>query len=398
MERIHLQRFPSLKFQTRFCAVTVIIIGFLVLQICLTLEKSVFSIESNSNQPRTRQNKNILIWNSAERIETATFGLGNQPFIHHECEIPFCTLFDNASSLSLEKYDAIIFHVHTLWAMPMPTFRRLKHQRFIFLTQESPTSMSTSNFDVTTLGSMFNWTMSYKLNSDILFLYGRIRPRSSAPKTEEEANKMIKETNTRTGWKFASNKTRQVAWMASHCHTVSLREKYVNRLSKFISVDVYGDCGELTCERNHTHWLSYPSCYDMLENQYKFYLSFENSMCKDYVTEKFFEILKRNIIPVVYGEANYSQIAPVHSYINALDYTPRKLAQYLKRLNTNEKLYNQYFWWKEHYRVEAGVEQMARHGFCDLCKKLHQEQNSNKYYHELVSEWHPNTQCRQLMT
>ncbi|KAK4006477.1 hypothetical protein OUZ56_011631 [Daphnia magna] len=229
-------------------------------------------------------------------------------------------------------------------------------------------------------------------------LDGRIRPLSSAPKTDEEAYRMIKETDLGSITKLTHNKTRQVVWMASHCHTVSLREKYVNRLSKFISVDVYGDCGELTCERNHTHWLSDPSCYNILESKYKFYLSFENSMCKDYVTEKFFEILKRNIIPVVYGLANYSQIAPIHSYINALDYTPRKLAQYLKTLETNEKLYNQYFWWKNHYRVEAGVEQMARHGFCDLCKKLHQEINSTKYYQELVSEWHPDTQCRHLMT
>jgi alpha-1,3-fucosyltransferase len=133
-----------------------------------------------------------------------------------------------------------------------------------------------------------------------------------------------------------------------------------------------------------------------VEEKYKFYLSFENSICTDYATEKFFEILKHNMIPVVYGGANYSQIAPPHSYINALDFTPEKLAVYLKLVDSNDTLYNEYFWWKDHYEVEAGVEQMASHGFCDLCKKLHQDQGVIKYYSELVSEWHYNTQCHQF--
>jgi alpha-1,3-fucosyltransferase len=69
---------------------------------------------------------------------------------------------------------------------------------------------------------------------------------------------------------------------------------------------------------------------------------------------------------------------------------------YLKLVDSNDTLYNEYFWWKDHYEVEAGVEQMASHGFCDLCKKLHQDQGVIKYYSELVSEWHYNTQCHQF--
>ncbi len=342
-----------------------------------------------------RQNKNILIWNSPGRIETAAFGLGHEPFVQNGCEIQECVIFDNVSSLPLEEYDAIIMHMHELWLTTLPNFTRPEYQRLIFLTQESPASMP---LDVTKLNNTFNWIMSYRMNSDVRLLYGRIEPGPTAPKTLKEAQNLIDGTRLPTAKNYAKNKTRPVAWMVSRCNTHNLRETYVRQLSKFIPVDIYGGCGNLTCNRNGSHWLSYPECYDMLEQQYKFYLSFENSICTDYVTEKFFQIMDHNIVPVVYGGANYSQIAPPHSYINALDFTPAQLADYLKMLDANDMLYNEYFWWKGHYRVEAGVGQMARHGFCDLCKKLHQDEGISKLYQDLVPQWHADTQCYRFVS
>ena len=338
--------------------------------------------------------KTILIWNSAHRIETAAFGFGHEPFVQHGCEISDCILFDNATSpdlLPIEDYDAIILHMHELWITGHPIYNRKKHQRLIFLTQEAPTTMA---IDVNEMGNYFNWTMSYRFNSDIQLLYGRIHPGSTAPKSQEEVQKRIKEMNSNKN--YAAHKTQLVAWMVSHCDTHGLRETYVSQLNKFTPVDTYGACGNLTCSRNEDHWLSNPDCYKMIENKYKFYLSFENGICTDYVTEKFFELLNRDIIPIVYGGANYSQIAPPHSYINALDYTPEKLAEYLKILDANDTLYNEYFWWKDYYRVESGVEQMARHGFCDLCKKLYHDEGVIKYYPELETDWGPNMVCKQV--
>jgi alpha-1,3-fucosyltransferase len=121
-----------------------------------------------------RENKTILIWNGANRIETSAFGLGYQPFLQNGCEISDCVVFDNKSSiLPLEEYDAIIVHMHELWLTQMPNFDRRAHQRLIFLTQESPTTIPV---DVTYFGNLFNWTMTYKLNSDVRLLYGRILP------------------------------------------------------------------------------------------------------------------------------------------------------------------------------------------------------------------------------
>ena len=42
-------------------------------------------------------------------------------------------------------------------------------------------------------------------------------------------------------------------------------------------------CGNKKCPRNKAK-----QCFQMLNKEYKFYLAFENSNCRDYITEKFF--------------------------------------------------------------------------------------------------------------
>jgi len=83
------------------------------------------------------------------------------------------------------------------------------------------------------------------------------------------------------------------------------------------------------------------------ESGYKFYLSFENSFCTGYVTEKFYKALELDIIPVVMGGADYKARAPPKSYIDVLDFdTPAELAAFLLDLAGNEEEYLSYFWWK----------------------------------------------------
>lgn len=59
-----------------------------------------------------------------------------------------------------------------------------------------------------------------------------------------------------------------------------------------LGLDIYGECGRgfVSKQEEKSLW-----------QDYKFYLSFENSHCLDYITEKFFKVLVWDVIPIVRG-------------------------------------------------------------------------------------------------
>jgi alpha-1,3-fucosyltransferase len=154
----------------------------------------------------------------------------------------------------------------------------------------------------------------------------------------------------------------------------------VQNLSSFIPVDIYGGCA--TKEENKC---STPlECNMMLSKYYRFYLSFENSLCPDYVTEKLYRPLAHDTVPVVYGGSDYSFFLPAGSYINAMDFeSPQSLANYLKKLMSDDELYLSYFRWREHYIVDIA----PKDAFCQLCKLLRNPHIEAKTYVNMSAWW-----------
>ncbi|KAK3881216.1 hypothetical protein Pcinc_014345 [Petrolisthes cinctipes] len=173
---------------------------------------------------------------------------------------------------------------------------------------------------------------------------------------------------------YAQGKTKMAAWFVSNCQTEGGRERVVQMLRRWIQVDQYGGCGTLKCSRKQAN-----NCETMLSNDYKFYLSFENSLCKDYVTEKLFSKLRIDVLPVVYGFGNYSMLAPPHSYIDALSFPNVKaLADYLLYLHHNDTAYNQYFAWKRFHVIPTDWARISR-AFCQMCERLHKDNSTHIY-------------------
>ncbi|CAG2166442.1 unnamed protein product [Oppiella nova] len=135
----------------------------------------------------------------------------------------------------------------------------------------------------------------------------------------------------------------------------------------------------------------------MLNKDYKFYLAFENSNCRDYITEKFYvnglghNSLDYNLIPIVMGAHpdDYRRSSPPHSYIHVDDFeSPKALAKYLHLLSSNPHLYNQYFEWK------SSGEFINTYFWCRVCALLHaQHPKPSRSYRDISEWWAPTTAC-----
>ena len=279
----------------------------------------------------------------------------------------------------------------------MPS-QRGDNQKYILWEIESAAHLY--GFQPEIYNNFFNWTVTYRQDSTVTLPYGWLNKIKEHPEGKD-LRKFIKKFGVENK-KIATKDSKRnstVAWMVSNCLTESNREGYVEQLKEFINIDIFGGCyyneDSLECGKDDAQ-----GCWDKIASQYKFYLAFENSICKDYVTEKFFDPFQRNIIPIVLGGANYSSIAPPHSYIDAFkDYSedPEALAKLLKKISSDDALYASYFWWKDFYSVGGFSAHDRARAPCTVCEMLHQEKvEVEEVYEDLDRWWVGEGQCQTL--
>ena len=150
---------------------------------------------------------------------------------------------------------------------------------------------------------------------------------------------------------WTRGKSRLIAWVASNCdRTAWKRLDFVKALSKHVKVNMYGKCGNQQCQKGTE------KCEQII-NSHKFYLALENSECRDYITEKFWQSLwKRGLVPLVYGapKEDYARVAPPNSFIHLQDFASlTELADYIRLVDSNDTLYNSFLEWKQQGSVEC---------------------------------------------
>ena len=140
------------------------------------------------------------------------------------------------------------------------------------------------------------------------------------------------------------------------CNPPSDRDSYVKELMKYLPIDSYGPClNNKQIPKNIDGFakLSSHSYYQFL-GKYKFQIAFENSLCRDYMTEKVFRPLYIGSVPVYFGSDAAQDFMPTnHSIIMVEDFeSPKHLAQYLLELNKNDALYDEYLRHKKTKKIE----------------------------------------------
>ena len=207
--------------------------------------------------------------------------------------------------------DIVVFHAKNMPSSDVLQSllkSRPNSQRWVYAMWESP--MLTPN--PKRLNGLFNLTWHYRTDSDIWGRYGSYEQLS-----REDVLKMNK---TATVTDYTKGKSELVAWMVSNCGP-QLRISFVRELKKHIKVDVFGRCSgknfgdPRSCSKNRNK--------DCLL-KYKFYLSFENALCEDYVTEKYWGNLGKKV------NLFLSLVLSIFPFVELLWKKCTKLPPYLK--------------------------------------------------------------------
>lgn len=223
-------------------------------------------------------------------------------------------------------------------------------QEWIFFSHENPKYAPSfySPYD-----RLFNWTASFRARSRIFFRYGNYIKIDHAVEMEKN---------------YAEGKTGIVAWAVSHCSL--MRQEYAMELQYYVNLTVYGKCRHyFNNQRSCKH--TSEACKKEI-SKYKFFLAFENDFCEDYVTEKYWERIVQESVPIVMG-ANYDKRVVIpDSYIDASQFDSiKELAEYLLYLDSNDTAYNQYFAWKTHYAISSDA---FFNLYCQICMALHSKE------------------------
>ncbi|GLH02600.1 FucTC_1 protein [Gryllus bimaculatus] len=208
----------------------------------------------------------------------------------------------------------------------------------------------------TILPKYYNWTMSYRADSDISFPGAQVVPgpgprgwlAPAAPPPPPDVVASLPSVPPQSG---VSQNAVRVAFFNDFCHLEPTTRAFVAVLKLFLRVDEMG---------------------------------------KDYEVEKLYDYLQLDIVSVVSGSGNYIAVLPPHSFVNARDFrSVSDLAVYLLFLAQHPQEYAKFSWWKSHYRLVRSPPA----NLCRLCEKLQQPQPP-KAYVSVWKYWHGQYMCR----
>ncbi|XP_038602478.1 alpha-(1,3)-fucosyltransferase 10 [Tachyglossus aculeatus] len=272
----------------------------------------------------------IMLWWSPLTGETGRLG---------KCGADTCFFTTNRTYQHHHMTKAFLFYGtdFNIDSLPLP---RQAHHDWALFHEESPKN-NYKLFHKPTI-TLFNYTATFSRHSHL--------PLTTQYLEGIEVLKSLKYMVPLQTKNSLRQRLAPLVYVQSDCDPPSDRDSYVRELMNYIEVDSYGEClrnRDLPQQLKNPASMDDAGFYGILA-QYKFILAFENAVCDDYITEKFWRPLKLGVVPVYYGSPSIADWIPsnksailVHSFSH-----PRELASYIKKLDANDKEYEAYITWK----------------------------------------------------
>ena len=254
------------------------------------------------------------------------------------------------------------------------------------------------------ISSLFNWTLSFKTNSEIYEgSYGFFRK-----KTAQTSPAQIKKLKDEIYENHFKKRTNAILWFVNNCKVKS-RFRTVLEISRFYPITIYTRCD--VAKLTQHAWLNrnYPmlsinssrcdkesECERENFSRFKYYIAFENKNCSDYITEKTWKALSAHMIPIVSqpSRESYEQSSiPGKAFIHMQDFgfSGQRLAKHLSQVDADFGSYYSYIKWTYVYlRVNAEPQVTEPHRMCHMCEMLNRYKKKI-FYTDLVGFF--NDQC-----
>ncbi|XP_058144997.1 alpha-(1,3)-fucosyltransferase 4 [Dasypus novemcinctus] len=294
----------------------------------------------------------VLLWR--EPFGARGGAAGPPPDCRRRFNISGCRLLTDRAAYA--DAQAVLFHHRELarappdWPPPWGARAgaRPPGQRWVWMNFESP---SHSPGLRGLARGLFNWTLSYRADSDVFVPYGHLFPRRHPRDPPPGPAPPL------------ARKRGLVAWVVSNWDERQARVRYFRELRRHLPVDVFGGAAP-----------GRPLRGGLVRTvaRYKFYLAFENSQHPDYITEKLWRnALLAGAVPVVLGpeRANYERFVPRGAFIHVDDFpSAAALAAHLRFLDRHPAAYRRHFRWRRSHAVH--VTSFWDEPLCRVCQAV----------------------------
>lgn len=256
------------------------------------------------------------------------------------------------ANADLVIFDIIRVRKETLDGIHVP-YEQRRNQIWIAFGKESP-GYEHHRWSSSKVDNRFNATMSYRSDSTLYFYYGKLRHLPNEQRSHPKTN-------------YAAMKSKAAYAYVSNCNARYDRLATIKEIGKYIDVDLWGKCGdEPPCSRANF------SCETQTHQEYRFYIGFENSLCKEYISEKVINRLvsKSMVVPIALGGLSvdeYERLLPPDSFLHVYNFTNiEALGKYLQKLLTDDEAYNRYHQWRGEYVRDPYP--LRGEMACELCR------------------------------